>query len=144
MQNMKELSDKFNDEAARIDNILFIAGMLGDGFSMQDALREFLEDEDVEVLESCFGPLPDHVKASIEDVDALTIADWLIETGKLGFLVNIATPAMEPTGEGSSSFSWAFYVSQWVYGDTIEAALEAGFAWVEKQRTKEKERSGHS
>ena len=101
-------------------------------------LDDFLDDEDDETIEKCLGEIPDWV--SKEGIDRnLDIAQWLIEAGRLGVLVQFATPVMTPLGEGATSFSWGFYTTTWVYADTIDEAIRKGLAWVKECRSKENE-----
>lgn len=134
---MKKLLQRFFDETARIEEMALLAGVLADD-PLPDTVRDFLEDEEVETLEECFGPMPEHVKKSVEAGDIESIVEWLTYSEKFGFLIHMATPIMTPTGENSASYSWGYYTTKWVYGDTLDAALEAGFAFVTNQREKEK------
>ncbi len=134
---MKKLCQRFYDEAARIEEMVLLAGVLADE-SLPDTVRDFFEDEEFETIEECFGKLPEHVKEDLEAGDKEALPAWLMDSGKYGFLLKVATPIMTPTGKNSASYSWGYYTTKWVYGDTLDVALEAGFAFVAGQRKKEK------
>ncbi len=132
---MREVFERFCEETARIERMFILAGALADG--LPDDVAEFLRDEDWQTLEGCFGEIPQRVKDDVEAHDDEALPQWLQEAGKLGFVVQMATPVMTPRGNGAS-YSWGHYTTKWVYGETLETALDAGFAWVESQRSKEK------
>lgn len=131
---MKVLSKRFYDENARIEELVLLAGAIGD-WHLLDAVENFFE-EDFKDIESCLGELPEYVKDDIESNEHDSLVEWLIDNGKLGFLLKMATPIMEQCGNGAS-FSWGYYTTKWVYGDTLDSAIEAGFSWVAEQRKKE-------
>jgi len=106
---------------------------------MPDALEEFIRDEDIETIERVFGPLPDYLKTELKNEEIDGVGEWLYRSGKLGFLLQIMTPVMTPTSKNSASYSWGRLTWRWVYGDTLNAALKAGFAFVKEQRKKEKD-----
>ena len=137
MRGMKRLCVRFDDATARIDRTIMLAGAIGDNAMAEDA-EEFFRDEDFETIEGCFGPLPSWVKEGIEADDIEAVIEWLFREEKLGFLIKVATPIMEVTGENSFRYSWGRYTYKWVYGDTFNAAVRQGFAFVRKQRSKEK------
>ena len=92
-------------------------------------------DLDDETIEKCLGKIPDWVSKKDND-RKIDIAQWLIEAGRFGVLVQFATPVMTPLGEGAMSFSWGFYATTWVYAETIDEAIDKGLAWVKECRSK--------
>jgi hypothetical protein len=134
---MKKLLEKFDNATARIETMVLLAGVLVNE-RLPDPANEFFEDEDFEIIEGCFGPLPEYLKGEIAGGDIEGVPEWLVRSNKLGFLVQFATPIMTPSGNNSASYSWGYYTAKWVYGDTLNAALKAGFAWVKEQRKKER------
>jgi len=137
MGAMKKLCVRFDEATARIDRIILLAGAIGDDALSKDA-EEFFTDEDFETIEGAFGPLPAWVKEEMEAGDAGAVTEWLFREEKLGFLIQVATPIMEMPGKNSFRYSWGYYTFKWVYGDTLNQALRAGFLWIREQRKKEK------
>lgn len=132
---LSALNARFNNETARIEEIIFLAGALSDLDSLPQAFRDFIEDSDDEQIDQPFGEVPADIKAVLGDRDGSEIfADWLLSRGTLGFLVKFATPVASLFDGDSFTYSWGFYKTRWVYGDTIDAAIEAGFAWVTETR----------
>ena len=133
------VAERFFNETARIEKIIYIAG--NDFDSPSDDLRDFIEDIDSEeLIERIFGATTDRVLNALRDDDefSMELTEWLFRVGKLGLLLKFATPVMTPLKGGGGSFSWGYQQLQWVYGDTFEEALEKGFEWVEECRVKEK------
>lgn len=133
---MKALSQRFYEETARIEELILLAGCLGD-YSVPQQVEDFFEDKEWDVLQGCFGAIPARIKKDVEAGDNDALLEWLVLGNKFGFLLRMATPIMTPRDNGAS-YSWGFYTTHWFYGDTLDAALEQGFEWVAKQREKEK------
>lgn len=137
---MKELFERFDEATARLEQVISIAGAIGGACGdVARPLTDLLE-EDEDTLRKCFGDLPEWL---IEELDSRAageaFAEWALRENKLGFVVQIATPVMEHHGD-SSSYSWGYYRTAWVYGDTFEDAVNAGLAVVAEQRTSEKKK----
>ncbi|MDD2319148.1 MAG: hypothetical protein PHO83_03755 [Geobacteraceae bacterium] len=134
---MKALSQKFYDETARIEELVLLAGVLGD-YYLPPVVEDFLE-EGWPVIEGCFGDIPSHVKADVDELEETdALLEWLLDNNKLGFLLRMATPIMRHADHGATYYSWGSYSTKWFYGETLEAALDKGFAWVAKRRELEK------
>lgn len=137
---MKKLRIRFEEATARVESMTLLAAVLVDE-SLPTYLEDFFEDEDIEDLERCFGPLPDYLRDELEERDMGGVVEWLVRNDKLGYLIQFATPVMRPyklkSGTCGASYSWGHYARRWVYGDTLDAALDQGFEWVKKQREKE-------
>jgi hypothetical protein len=133
-QKMADLCDRFWNATARIEEMFLLAAI---GDSLPSRIEDLLQEEEWERLEKCFGKIPLHVKKDIDARDFEAFTEWISNTGKRGFLVSMSTPVMKRYGEKGSSYSWGHYASDWFYGDTLENALDKGFAWVEEQRMKE-------
>jgi hypothetical protein len=134
---MKAISKRFYNETARIEQMILLAGILGD-YSFPQVVEDFFSDEDYADIEQCLGKVPKYVRQSIESHEFDAVQEWLVRGNKYGYLIRIATPIMTPTSETSASYSWGYYRTKWVYGDTLEEALEAGFSWVASMREQEK------
>ncbi len=135
---MTAILEKLFVASARIERVIFIAGAIAAGGVHSDDLDEFFDEEDEVDIEAVFGPIPEWI-----DIDsggyqrADDIFEWLRDTGKLGFLVNFATPVMEKSGENSRSFSWGYYSTKWIYAESMEEAVDKGLAWVAARRIEE-------
>lgn len=134
---MEALADKFFKKTARIENMVLLAGVLPCD-SFPDTLRDFFQEEEPAGIKECFGDIPDDIMDELEDNEE-AVAQWLIEQRKLGFLVQIATPTRRWRGD-VATYSWGSYYTKWVYGDTLDAALDRGFSWCEEMRAKDKQK----
>lgn len=130
---MNEIFEKLSDESARVDRVIFLAGALTNVDSMPDDIENFFDEEDAETIEKCLGEAPDWV--DFDDTDS--VAEWLIQSAKLGFLVQFATPVMKVISEGCYSFSWGLYNTTWIYAETIDEAVDKGLEWVRERRASE-------
>jgi len=137
---MKKLMQRFDEATARIETMILIAGAIYDDWSLQKELGEFFEEEDFETIERTFGQLPVFVSTDIDAGNFESLIEWLISQSKLGFLIKFASPIKEQR-VGFMKYSWGYYATQWVYGDTLEQALENGFVWVSKQRDAEQKKA---
>lgn len=138
---MKALARRFCNSTARLENMVLLASVLGEIDSMPEVMEDDFLQEDVALMESCFGPMPEEIKEAYESVDYSEFLGWLLDNDRFGFLLKFATPVMKPHGTGAS-YSWGHYRMKWVYGDTLDAALDSGFAWVEECRNTEKAEAG--
>lgn len=137
--DLDKLNDRMWDAQARIERMFLLAGAICGIEAPCHDLEEMLEDGDLDDLVKCFPDIPKALVTDIEDGDTEGLLEWLVRHGRLGFLVQFATPVMKPVGKDLKvrESSWGCYSCKWVYGDTLEAALEAGFAWVAEQRKAE-------
>lgn len=138
-----QLYEQLEQATARIEQLLHIGGMVAGSDSMPDPLRDLL-DEDDETLTMVFPGLPDWVKEAMSDRDEGPDAfhQWVHDSGALGFVVQFATPLMRDLDSpGCGTFSWGSYYTHWVYGDTLEQAIERGLAWVDERRAREWEKA---
>lgn len=135
----RQLHEQLADAIARIEKLIHIGGMAVDGDSMPDAIDDLL-DEDVQTLLKVFPGMPDWVQDELDDRRGRgsAFAEWVHQEGKLGFLVNFATPVMRNVHQrGCGSYSWGSYYTNWIYGETMDEAMQLGLAWVQNLRDKE-------
>jgi hypothetical protein len=132
----KEFAQQLEDATARIEALLHIGGMLTDGDSIPDPLRELLEDSDDEDLAKLFPGIPGWITESLADGDFSDFAGWVHREGRLGFLVQFATPVMRGN-ESCRTYSWGHYGTRWIYAETLEKAVTLGLKWVTERRAKE-------
>lgn len=135
---MKDLLEKMCDAPARIERLILLAGAMGSHDAFPDGLNEFFDDEDEETIEKCLGRIPDWVNIETsghERYDA--VFEWLVDSNKLGFLVQFATPVMKPIGKNCRTYSWGHYGTEWIYADTLDEAIDKGMKWVKSCRRAE-------
>lgn len=127
---------RFLQAEARLERVIYIAGALGAEQAPSDEITEFLEEVSKSDVARLFGSLPSSVAEALDRGDIDGLCEWLVQQQLLGFLVQVSTPVMAKHGDGSI-FDWGHYRRHWVYQYTFEAALEAGFSWVARQRERE-------
>lgn len=128
-----DVQQRFEEETARLDKVIYIAGAMGDLDRVSDELEEFLDEIHPADVVRMWGALPSSVAESLEAGDTDELAAWLFQQDALGWLLKFCTPAARHDGVGMS-FSWGVCHTQWVYGETFEAALDLGFKWVAERR----------
>ncbi len=137
METSVEKMNLLFDATARVDRVIYLAGALAAMDVFPDNLKDFF-DEEIEIIEKALGPLPEWFDlAESASEQAEFIFEWLRDAGKLGFLVQFATPVMTPHGS-SRSFSWGYYSTRWVYAGTMDEAIAKGLEWCEERRAEDK------
>ena len=67
------------------------------------------------------------------DLEQWEIEETLTQNGKLGWLVEFATPVPRDFYESGDSrgysFSWGHYRLTWFYGETFEACCQQAITW---------------
>lgn len=141
MMPRRTLLERLQNATARLDQVICIAGAIAAEDEITDSLSDLL-DEGENVLRKCFGEIPQSLIDELGDRDnaSWAFSEWAINENKLGFVVQIATPVMEHHGDDCETYSWGYYRTAWVYGETFDDAVDAGLAWVEKQRASEKKK----
>lgn len=132
----KELSHKLESVTTRIETLLHIGGMVTDCDSMPEVLREMLGEQDDKQLSQLFPNIPKRVIEALDDDDLSEFAEWVHLEGRLGFLVQFATPVMRHYA-GAKTYSWGYYRTHWFYGETLQQATERGLEWAAECRAKE-------
>ncbi len=145
---MKTILSKIDDATIRMEQIILLAGMINDGYALSGPLRDFLDEEDSNVFQSCFPDAPAELLEEADDGDGLFsdhLFEWIQESGKLGFLIQFARPVMRYSDSGmSAAYSWGYYATRWVYGDTLDAAVAKGLDWAAEREAKEKAKAADS
>lgn len=131
----EKLAQRFADQTARIDKVVVLAA-LADSADVE-VFEDLLELAEAKDLVRLFGMPQGMAETMITDGDVQELWDWCATSGRYGFLLGFATPVMKKRAEGHHSYSWGSFYSHWVYGDTWDEALEAGFAWVDERRAAE-------
>ena len=123
---------------ARVEKMLWIGAMLVDPECVSEEFD--ISDFSDKDLKRCFPNISERLLKSIEEDegDFYDLADHCRKVNQLGFLCQIATPVMTYLGNGTNSYSWGYYRTRWVYGDTPDEALSKGLIWAKKCRRSEK------
>lgn len=135
--------DKLSEACGRIETIVHLGGMTADTEAFPEPLNDLLEESD-ETLQHPFPDLPDWVREALgcEDFERNDMfSQWIHQTGRLGFVVKFATPVMTHIAKGHTRYSWSYYTTRWLYGNSLEDAIAAGLAWIQKQRSDEMKES---
>jgi hypothetical protein len=132
----KEIAQQLEDVTARIEALIHIGGMLTDSERIPDSIREMLSELDGEQIDELFPGIPDWAIENSDDGDYSDFTDWVYEQGRLGFLVQFATPIMRGD-ESCRTYSWGCYGTRWVYAETLSEAVELGLKWVAERRAQE-------
>lgn len=73
-----------------------------------------------------------------EDTDRASVAEYLVDSRKFGFLIKANTPLLTFHSESSASFSWGAYTAEMFYAETFEEAFDKAKQWCldyyEKQK----------
>lgn len=112
-----DVAEEFDNALIRIEQILFIGGMLGSWDSPSHALRDALDDDLDAIVSSIPGATHEEIEHYGEDGGGFI--EWAIDTRRLGFLVQFGKPVMR-----GSVFSWGMYRTMWVYAETLDEAIE--------------------
>jgi hypothetical protein len=134
---MRELAERFYEHSARIDQVILLAALADSPDS--EVVEDFIELAEEADLVRLFGMSVADAEQVLEE-GAELLYDWCSVSEKLGFLVKFATPVMKPMKSGGHMGSWNSFYTHWVYADTMDQALEAGFAWVAERRADEKDK----
>src|SRR5690606_32801229 len=104
--------------------ILHLATMCQDAAFPSVAEEAFIDDWDG--ICAALGLDPD----ACDPEEPADIATLLHEGGKLGFLVQFATPAprFRPCGD-IDHHGWGMYSLTWIYAETLGEAFDKAFAW---------------
>jgi hypothetical protein len=138
----RHIYNQLEQATARIESMIHLGGMVTSD-SVPDAIDDLLQEDD-DTLLHVFPDMPEWVKEELNDrlMRGSAFSEWLSQTGKLGFVVQFATPVMRHLGTcGATHYSWGHYYTRWTYGDTLEEALQFGLAWVNERRAAEVEKN---
>ena len=138
--NNVSVSEMMDEATLRAEKVVYLAASITE--SLPDDARELLEENSVEELTDIFGELPDYLIEALGDGEHYEISQWLLDTEKLGYVVQFATPIREPSGSSGKfwSYSWGYYRTKWFYGETMEKAINLGVAWARNCEKKDKDK----
>ncbi len=142
MENVAILR-KFDNKTARAEDIIYLAACFADECNrpMERLLDDICcDDEDIKRV---LGDVPERVIDMWTHGECDALLEYVYHNNRLGFAVKFATPVTKPYKEsGVLSYSWGHYYTRWVYGDTLDDAFEAGFAWVDEMRKMDRKNAG--
>ena len=135
----KALAESWLDKGMRLDTIIHLGTMLNAGVPPIIVADSFYSGYD-RIMEQL------GLKADDYDPDDMEcLAEALYDKGKLGFLVEVATPV--PDYSSSTSFStqsWGYYSTQWVYAESFVEALDKCEQWYTAYHADKKKEAGHA
>ncbi|MFA5548629.1 MAG: hypothetical protein WDA10_08840 [Porticoccaceae bacterium] len=131
----KALSRRCYDEALRTEVLLHLGTMCQDAAFPSVAEEAFIDDWDG--ICAALGLDPD----ACDPEEPADIATLLHEEGKLGFLVQFATPVprFRPCGD-IDHHGWGMYSLTWIYAETLGEAFDKAFAWRRQYIQAQRER----
>ena len=113
--------------------IIHLATMLSDCEAPPEILLESFDDDFDVVLEALGLGEESH-----QDFDAYLLYDALSAVGKLEWLVKFEAPIPTAFYGADMDYSWGFYTSTWIYGDTYNSCCQKALKWrnkfIEEQR----------
>lgn len=138
---MKNLSQKFYDNSIRLDKIIWLASNLDRHSSdVQDAF-----EHDYEGIEKALGVKAGSLEDAAEDWEGF--GSKLAREGKVGFLVQAATPIPDYFDNGTTNLSWGWFQSKWFYTEALDENFlnklidwRAGVMESEKKKMKSKKK----
>lgn len=140
-QTHDQLAERLGEATLRFERCIPLFGALNDGECIGDDLKEFADDLDPEAATRLF---PDFVKRLDDptEFDSDDLLEYLMERRVLGYLVQVATPVMEQHGSQSSTFSWGYYNTRWLYAEDLAGIVDQAEAWATERRRAEAKRAG--
>lgn len=136
MDKNKELQQEAWENTWRIEKI-FHLGVMTTDYAYPSELTDALDDLDERFIKAL--GIPD--SAYDGDWERDSIVEWLNDHNKLGWLITVATPIRSYRTPDSCTHSWGYYMTQWIYGDTYEQAIEQAKRWVIEQNEKDRAES---
>lgn len=121
---MKQIMSEFFNSAIRIEQIIHIGTMCMDD-AWPDIASEAFESDAEDVFKAIGICCPD------ED-DREEWSQALRDAGKMGWLVQFATPIPGSILDDSYSFSWGYYATCWIYDDDFYNACTKALKWHEE------------
>lgn len=115
MTNKQAAEFVFDQHAFRVGELFWLAAM-NDGESVPDGLRDFIEDGNAQRV---FPEID-----TDDDCDVPSVAEWLIEHRKLGFVACVHTPV--PLSGDPDSYTcagWGYHANLWIYVETLDELL---------------------
>lgn len=136
--SLDQFALRLSEASLRIEQCLPLFGCLNGGDAPVDALEDFASEIDDEDLARLW---PDLVDLLPTNADSDELIEALVESGKRGWLVQVATPVMRPDAI-ASSFSWGIYGTHWLYAESMEDIVAQAEAWAADCRRSERAKAG--
>lgn len=125
MANSKMISSEFFDRSIRAEIIIHIGSQLHDDSAWPENIQETFDYCWDDIWESAGLEPP-------ESEDKVDVFQRFYHAGKLGFLIQFATPIPKNITETGHSFSWGCFTQKWIYADTYEEACQQATQWQEE------------
>lgn len=133
---MQEIAARFVNENIAVHKIIWLAGSVLDTnddlkelcWDDPDKLIQLLEIEDPRAITTEDGT------ETTDEMDSESFLTATAQAGKLGFLIEVATPVRRPNG----LFTWSYYHTEWMYVEQFDAkAVDAISAWAKRMAEKD-------
>lgn len=129
--------ETLEENTLRVESIIWIGGMQNAG-SLASALSDLFDTMEWDEVSALFPKVPKEID---DDYSSERLCEWLSYTGHTGYLVRYGTPVMKHRPNLGSSYSWGYYNTKWIYGESVEQTLAEAVAWAEQRREAEKSES---
>ena len=121
-----KITEEFAEDQIRTETIIHLGTMCHD-YAFPDVADDAFSMDIDEMWEAMGLAGPD----DDEDASNDSIGSYLMDNKKLGFLVKVATPIPERfTKTGYSTNGWGYYMTQWLYAETLEEVFEKAKVWA--------------
>lgn len=125
-----DIAEDLEQASLRAEVIIHLPSMIAPGTPVPSEVQGAFEDNEDEFSEL----LGIEFTRDMEE-DALAI----YESGKRGFLVEMATPVPHTFGKTSHSFSWGHYQCKWFYAAELEEIYRAAILWQSAYMSQKRE-----
>lgn len=133
---MQEIATRFICEDIAVHKIIWLAGSVMD---TNDDLKELCWDDPDKLIQLLGIEDPrigvdKHGTDTTDEMDSESFLTATARAGKLGFLIEVATPVRRPNG----LFTWSYYHTEWMYVERFDAeAVDAILAWAKRMAEKD-------
>lgn len=119
-----ELSEQFEKKRLRLDRIFFLGAHAIDESLPIDFVYAF--DENPSGISKALSISTAKLTKAVKEG---SLRRLLRQEGKLMWLIECSTPVQMNDASGFMSYSWAHYVSNWIYAETIESCMNQAMQW---------------
>lgn len=136
----KAIAQRFAEADLRIEQILYLAGE--NPLAASDAFERFVEDHSGKEIRNIFGRerLGDWVEDE-DEIEPEELLEALHDTGLIGFLVQFGRAVRKYSSPASYFSSWGTVQLNWIYAETLEAAIRRAHAWNDRMAKRDREKS---
>ena len=133
--NHKEITEYFSENCLRLEKIIHIASMCCSR-SLPPIAEDAFNDDWDDVCRAIGIDPPDNYIGPYE------MSARLYALNKLGFLIQAATPILKFKSQASSTSSWEYYTTKWIYAESLDEAIEKAKKWAFDYYQNEKIKQG--